>query len=117
MTLLARALMENQIAFGNFARWRHVHRDRIGEGRLPEWRDASRPDGTDTLWLRSLDALAARRLVGTEGALQPFWSPDSQSVAFFADGRLKKIATPSGRVQTICRAARSRSLEQPRQHP
>jgi hypothetical protein len=30
------------------------------------------------LWLRSLDNLDAKELAGTEGATQPFWSPDSR---------------------------------------
>ncbi len=48
-------------------------------------------DGDDLLWIRSLDSLAARPLPGTKGATWPFWSPDSRFIAFFADGKLKKI--------------------------
>src|SRR5262249_15218081 len=43
------------------------------------------------LWLRPLDNVAARPLTGTQGASAPFWSPDSRSVAFFADNKLKRI--------------------------
>ena len=42
------------------------------------------------LWVRPLDSLAAQSLPGTEGASRPFWSPDSRSIAFFADEKLKK---------------------------
>ena len=42
------------------------------------------------LWLRSLEHGTARRLPGTEGGTVPFWSPDSRSIAFIAQGRLKK---------------------------
>jgi eukaryotic-like serine/threonine-protein kinase len=38
-------------------------------------------------------------LAGTEGATFPFWSPDSKSIAFFADGNLKKIEASGGPVQ------------------
>jgi eukaryotic-like serine/threonine-protein kinase len=49
--------------------------------------------GQNKLWLRSLDADVAEPLTGTEGAIWPFWSPDSQTVAFFtmADNRLKRL--------------------------
>jgi Tol biopolymer transport system component len=59
---------------------------------------------TTQLWTRSLDAIAAHPLAGTTDPHDPFWSPDSQSVAFFADGKLKKIAASGGSVQTICDA-------------
>ena len=58
--------------------------------------------GTETLWLRPLDSLAARELPGTEGATYPFWSPDSRSVAFFAVGKLKRIDVNSGASTAIC---------------
>ncbi len=58
--------------------------------------------GQSRLWLRPLDAVAARPLPGTEGALAPFWSPDSRWVAFFAGGLLKKTAAGGGTPQTLC---------------
>jgi Tol biopolymer transport system component len=42
---------------------------------------ASGAAGTQQLWIRRLDSLHATTLTGTDGAGQPFWSPDSQSVA------------------------------------
>src|SRR5262249_41474499 len=48
-------------------------------------------DGKDQLWIRSLDALAAPPPAGTEGAIHPFWSPDSRFIGFFAGGKLKKM--------------------------
>src|SRR5690242_19004817 len=45
-------------------------------------------------------------LPGTEGAQTPIWSPDGASVAFFADGKLKKIAVSGGQPQTIAPIAR-----------
>ena len=63
---------------------------------------ASEQDGIDRLWLRALDERRARVVAGTEGAFQPFWSADSRALAFFADGKLKKVPIVSGSVQTIC---------------
>jgi serine/threonine protein kinase len=48
-------------------------------------------DGKTQLWLRSLDAVTAHPLVGTENAQFPFWSPDNRAIGFFADGKLKRM--------------------------
>ena len=48
------------------------------------------------LWVRSLDSIVAHPLPGTEGAGDPFWSPDSRALGFFADGKLKTIDTSGG---------------------
>ncbi len=61
-------------------------------------------DGRSRLWIRSLDALAARPMDGTEGAEQPFWSPDSRWLGFFADWKLKKIDTRGGPAITLADA-------------
>jgi Tol biopolymer transport system component len=47
-------------------------------------------EGAPRLWIRSLAGTDARPVPGTEGARHPFWSADSQSVAFFADGALNR---------------------------
>jgi Tol biopolymer transport system component len=53
--------------------------------------------GKALIWVRDLDSLAARPLPGTEGESgDPFWSPDSRSIAFFAGGKLKKIDVTGG---------------------
>jgi len=56
------------------------------------------------LWIRSLDTLQALPLPGTEGADEMFWSPDSQSIGFFTQGKLKKMAASGGPAQTLCNA-------------
>jgi Tol biopolymer transport system component/predicted Ser/Thr protein kinase len=56
---------------------------------------------TSVLWLRPLDALAARPLPGTEGGTFTFWSPDSKSLAFTAGGKLKRIAIAGGPAVTL----------------
>jgi Tol biopolymer transport system component len=61
-------------------------------------------EGKFLLWVRSLDTLTAQPLPGTEGAVSPFWSPDSQFIAFFTGGKLKKIGVSGGPPITICDA-------------
>jgi eukaryotic-like serine/threonine-protein kinase len=58
--------------------------------------------GKVQLWVRALDSLESRVLPGTAGAQFPFWSPDSRSIGFFADARLKKIEASGGPAQTLC---------------
>jgi Tol biopolymer transport system component len=60
------------------------------------------PDQQQLLWVRDLGHLTARVLPGTEGASEPFWSPDSQAVAFFANGWLKKIVVSGGPAVGLC---------------
>ena len=62
----------------------------------------------NTLWVYELGAQDARSLAGTEGAAYPFWSADGQSVAFFADGKLKKLELSGGQAQTLCDAPSGR---------
>jgi Tol biopolymer transport system component len=62
-------------------------------------------DGAQKLWLRPLDAAAARPLAGTDGAEYPFWSPDGRSIGFFAGGKLKRIDIGGGPPQPIADAA------------
>jgi Tol biopolymer transport system component len=52
--------------------------------------------GKMRLWIRPLDSPSARVLPGTEGATNPFWSPDSRMLGFFADGTLKLINVTDG---------------------
>jgi serine/threonine protein kinase len=62
---------------------------------------AAAPGARPTLWLRSLDAVTAHSLPGTEGADSPFWSPDHRWIGYFADGKLKKIPAGGGPSQVI----------------
>jgi Tol biopolymer transport system component len=67
---------------------------------------AAKPGRGPGLWVRSLDAPASQLVPDTEGASFPFWSPDSRFVAFFADGKLKKVDLAGGPVLAICDAER-----------
>ena len=62
-------------------------------------------EGKSQLWVRPLDSLAAKPLAGTDGANFPFWSPDSASVGFFADSKLKRIDIVGGAPQVLANAA------------
>ena len=65
-------------------------------------------DGASRLWLRSLATTTAQPLAGTEGAVYPFWSPDSRSVGFFAGGSLKRLDIGGGAPQTLATALTGR---------
>ena len=60
--------------------------------------------GVRRLDLRSRDSAAPRFLAGTENAAQPFWSPDSRMLGFFAEGLLKTVAIAGGSPTVIARA-------------
>jgi len=60
------------------------------------------------LFLRHLDQLQAEALAGTAGAFAPFFSPDGEWIAFFADGQLKKISARGGAPIALCQAPNAR---------
>ena len=60
--------------------------------------------GGTTLWVYEVGVSGAHSLANTEGASYPFWSPDDGYIAFFADGKLKKIPAGGGPAQLICDA-------------
>src|SRR5262249_42866476 len=72
------------------------------DGRWIAFTDVS-PTGQGQIWIRALDAasIAPRRLGGTAGATNPFWSPDSKSLGFFADNQLKTIDIAGGAARSI----------------
>jgi serine/threonine protein kinase len=67
---------------------------------------ATSADGKWQLWVRSLDSSDARLLPGTDDPLEPFWSPDSKSIAFGSQGKLKRVDLVGGSAQVLCDAAR-----------
>jgi serine/threonine-protein kinase len=60
-----------------------------------------RADGVARLWLRSLASFEARPIPETEGAHSPFWSPDSASIGFFANGFLQTLRLGDGAAQNL----------------
>jgi Tol biopolymer transport system component len=69
---------------------------------------ASGADQKRRIYVRSLDQLQATALSDTEGAGDPFFSPDGQWIGFFADGKLKKISIQGGAAVTLCDAPNGR---------
>jgi eukaryotic-like serine/threonine-protein kinase len=61
-------------------------------------------DGRILLYVRELDREQARPLEGTEGAIYPFWSPDSRSIGFFGGGKLKRVELAGGPPLTLADA-------------
>ena len=53
-------------------------------------------DGKDQLWVRSLDSYDSVRVLGAEGGVLPFWSPDGRFLGFFADRKLKRVDANGG---------------------
>jgi Tol biopolymer transport system component len=61
----------------------------------------ARQGDVQQLYLRAMDGLDSRPVSGTEGAVNPFFSPDGQWLGFFAGGMLKKISASGGAAITL----------------
>ena len=68
---------------------------------------ANGADNRRLLWIRKLDASNATPIAGSEDAESPFWSPDGEFVAFFAQGKLKKVAVSGGQPLIVCETVTS----------
>ena len=68
----------------------------------------ARVGDSNQLWVRRLESAENRELAGTDGAAFPFWSPDSQSIAFFASGKLKRTELAGGTPVVLCDVTRGR---------
>jgi serine/threonine protein kinase len=64
----------------------------------------SATDNAQHLFLRSIDDTTAQAIAGTAGARNPFWSPDSKSIAFFASEQLYRIDISGGPAQALAPA-------------
>jgi serine/threonine protein kinase/Tol biopolymer transport system component len=64
--------------------------------------------GKTMLYVRSLAALTAQALTGTDDATYPFWAPDNRQIGYFIPGKLMKIDASGGPPQTICVAINGR---------
>jgi Tol biopolymer transport system component/predicted Ser/Thr protein kinase len=61
----------------------------------------ARQSGTQQLYLRAMDRLEAKPIPGTDGAFNPFFSPDSQWLGFFVGQKVKKISVNGGAALTL----------------
>jgi len=57
--------------------------------------------GKSILYKRPLEKMEAAPIPGTEGAREPFISPDGQWVGFWAEGKLKKVAATGNSIPTV----------------
>ncbi|MCI0355323.1 MAG: protein kinase, partial [Acidobacteria bacterium] len=64
--------------------------------------------GRTVIWLNQVGSLEVKPLPETEGAVHPFWSPDSQFLGFFADNKLKKLSLRDGSVLALANAPAGR---------
>jgi len=60
------------------------------------------PSGRRGIWLRPMSKLEPKLILGTEGADSVFWSPDSRSIAFSANGKLKRLDLAGGPAVPLC---------------
>ena len=58
------------------------------------------------LYVRALDEDEARPLPGTEGADNPFFSPDGQALGFWSGGAIRRVALDGGPPLEVCPSAR-----------
>jgi Tol biopolymer transport system component len=67
---------------------------------------ATSSDGKSMLYVRELSSSESKLLPGSDNAIEPFWSPDSRSVAYGSNGKLKRSDLTGGNAQILCDAAR-----------
>ena len=75
------------------------------DGRLLAFVAASGDLPSRLLWVRKTDTGVTQSLPGTEGANNPFWSPDSRSIGYVAQGRLMKVEASGGPPITVAAEA------------
>ncbi len=68
--------------------------------------------GVPFLYVRSLENGAVRAIRGAEGAALPFWSPNSQFLAFFAESQLKRVDLGTEAIQELAPATLSPGCRQ-----
>jgi Tol biopolymer transport system component len=62
------------------------------------------PSGAASLYTRPVKGLVANKLAGTDGAAQPFWSPDNQFIGYVSGGKLRKVPAAGGAAKDVCDA-------------
>lgn len=67
---------------------------------------ATSADGKIMLYVRNVDSAEVKVLLGSENPVEPFWSPDSRSIAFGSNGKLKRSELNGANAQVLCDSAR-----------
>jgi eukaryotic-like serine/threonine-protein kinase len=78
------------------------------DGRMLAFVSPDPATGANVISVMPVGASEVTPLAGTEGATYPFWSPDDAYVAFFADGKLKKVPASGGVPQALAPASAGR---------
>jgi Tol biopolymer transport system component len=74
------------------------------DGRMLAFVSPDEATGAPMLIIQRVGTPKATEMAGTEGASYPFWSPDDAYVAFFANGKLEKMAVTGGSAQMLARS-------------
>jgi serine/threonine protein kinase/Tol biopolymer transport system component len=61
-------------------------------------------DAAAYLVVRQLDQLSVKPIPGSDGAVDPFFSPDGQRIGFAAHGELRRLPVGGGQSVLICRS-------------
>lgn len=93
--------IENRLEFAIPVPGEVSHLNLSPDGRMLAFVSPDEKTGAPMLFVQLIGTPSATELAGTEGASYPFWSPDDAYVAFFANGKLQKIAATGGSSQTI----------------
>jgi serine/threonine protein kinase len=62
-------------------------------------------DQPERMFVRRLDSFEVTELAGTDGAYDPFFSPDNLWLGFWAHGEIKKVPVAGGPAVVVCQAA------------
>jgi Tol biopolymer transport system component len=72
-----------------------------GDGKMLAFVSPDEKTAEPMLHVQRVGSQAATVIAGSEGASYPFWSPGHEYVAFFANGKLQKVAASGGSPQTL----------------
>jgi Tol biopolymer transport system component len=78
------------------------------DGRMLAFISPDEKTAIPMLYVQRVGSSTATELPGTAGASYPFWSPDDEYVAFFANGKLQKQALSGGAPQMLASVSSAR---------
>jgi serine/threonine protein kinase len=74
------------------------------DGRLVAFSAADAKTGKVAIYIRRIDAIEATMVKNTDGGKHPFWAPSSDTIAFYAKGKLNRVDIDGGSPMVICDA-------------